>query len=129
MTRLFDLLAARSDSETFEPGEPIYLEGEAGSLLFVLLEGAVELERDGIVIDAVTAGEVFGESVLFGEPARTSTARARTAARVAPVGPALFRDLVHRAPEIAASVATTHRRRQAVLASRSQSTQPPSERP
>jgi CRP-like cAMP-binding protein len=112
VSRFLSLLATRSDAEAFQPGEPIYLEGAGGSLLFVLLAGEVELERGGETIGVVAAGEIFGESALLGESRRTSTARARTAVTVAPVGPALYQFLVERAPEIASAVRDAERRHQ-----------------
>ncbi|HEV8581029.1 MAG TPA: cyclic nucleotide-binding domain-containing protein [Thermoanaerobaculia bacterium] len=110
MTGFLDLLSARTDSEVFQPGEPIYLQGEPGSLLFVLLAGEVDLDIAGETVGSVGPGEVFGEGALLGEPKRATTARARTAVRVAPVGPALYQVLAQRAPEIAAAVLEARRR-------------------
>jgi CRP-like cAMP-binding protein len=110
MSTYLDLLARRNDAEAFQPGEPIYLEGEPGSLLFVLLAGAVDLERAGQRVGTVGPGEIFGEAAFLGEALRSTTARARTEARVAPVGPALYQALVERAPEIAFAVRQAQRR-------------------
>jgi len=111
-----ETLAHRSDAETFEPGEPIYLEHEPGSLLFLLLEGEVELERDGRPVGEIRAGELFGEEALLGERLRPATARARTAARVVPVGPALYRHLADRDASFAWRVRSARRRRAGILA-------------
>lgn len=110
MTGFLDLLNARTDAEVFQPGEPIYLQGESGSLLFVLLDGEVDLELGGEIVGSVGPGEIFGEGALLGEPKRSTTARARTATRVSPVGPALYEVLTQRAPEIAAAVSEARRR-------------------
>jgi CRP-like cAMP-binding protein len=112
MTRFLDLLTVRNDAESFQPGEPIFLEGEPGSLLFVLLEGEVDLERAGEHVATVGTGEIFGEAALLGEPRRATTARARTDVRVAPIGPALYLSLAVRAPEITVAVRRAQLRHQ-----------------
>ena len=112
MTDSFESLRSRSDSESFEPGEPIYREGEPASVLFFLVEGEVFLDRGSIRIGLVGSGELFGEGAIFGEAIRRETARAATSVRVVPIGPALHEHLTTLDPEFAAQVRAAHPRRQ-----------------
>ena len=116
MASYFDLLSQRNDAEAFEPGEPIYRETEPGSVGFFLLEGEVTLEKTGLPNEPVTPGQLFGQEALLGEPRRTDTARARTAALVVPIGPALYEHLVHADARIAWGVRAAQRRRERRIA-------------
>jgi hypothetical protein len=111
MADTFEALTHRTDAEAFEPGEPIYRESEPGSVVFLLVEGEVVLERAGQPEERVAAGELFGEAALFGEGCRQDTARAVTSARVVPIGPALYASLAARDSRFAWSVRTSRSRR------------------
>jgi CRP-like cAMP-binding protein len=84
-----DALLERSDLEPFDPGEPIFREREPASILFLLVEGRVDLERARRLLRSVGPGELFGEESLDGETIRATTARAAVASRALPIGPAL----------------------------------------
>lgn len=65
----------------FQHGDRIVTQGEASDHLFAVVQGALtvsvrELSRVDIVINSISAGEVFGETAIFtGEP-RTATVTA-----------------------------------------------------
>lgn len=70
--------AGATHSVSFRAGEPVFQEGEAGSHLFIVEEGSVELTRgaSGERVGLLSRGDVLGESsVLEGAP-RECTARA-----------------------------------------------------
>jgi serine/threonine protein kinase len=53
----------------FQPGEAIFRQGDVGESLCILLDGTVEVVRDGAVINRLGTGEVCGEvSVLVRAP-------------------------------------------------------------
>jgi CRP-like cAMP-binding protein len=84
-----EALLERADFEPFEPGEPVFREQEPASILFLLVEGRVHLERSRKFLRSVEPGELFGEESLDGERIRATTARAAVASRALPLGPAL----------------------------------------
>jgi len=88
------------DAEPFEAGEPIFREGEPASILFLLIEGEVAIERAGRALRSLRPQELFGEEALRGERVRRTTARARLASRVLPLGRARFEQLAARRPEL-----------------------------
>ncbi len=80
--RTLTRLNALIESRTCQPGEVIVHKGEKNRDLFFLTEGLVEIstmEQDGnIVLNQITAPNIFGEiGFLFGFP-RTATAIAKT---------------------------------------------------
>lgn len=64
-------------------GETLMEQGETGRDLFLLLDGALDVEVDGDVVAQVGPGALVGERALFEGGTRTSTLRAATPARVA----------------------------------------------
>jgi hypothetical protein len=69
------------------PGETLVNQGERGSDLFVLLDGALDVEIDGEAVAQVGAGAVLGEKAVLGEGRRTATLRAVRTCRVAVIDP------------------------------------------
>lgn len=60
------------------PGQIIAREGDAGSELFVILAGEVDLEQAGKNKGGLSAGGYFGELAMLDSVPRPSTVRART---------------------------------------------------
>lgn len=94
-----------SETETLEPGQAIFREGEAGQTMYAVQEGEVELVVHGNVVETVASGGIFGEmSLLFPDHRRTATAIAKTACRLAPVSEKRFTFLVQQTPHFALQV-------------------------
>jgi malate dehydrogenase (oxaloacetate-decarboxylating)(NADP+) len=74
-------LAALGTEVCFEPGFELIAESSAGTALFFLLEGSVEVVVGGRVIDTEGPGSVLGEMCLFNQSIRTATVRAASAGR------------------------------------------------
>jgi CRP-like cAMP-binding protein len=57
----------------------IFSEGETGTLIYGIISGEVEMFIDGVVIETLQEGDVFGEGALIHEDhRRASTAIAKT---------------------------------------------------
>jgi CRP-like cAMP-binding protein len=90
---------ANDNVKQFEPGEFIFLEGEAGDLMYVLLEGAVDLrkkvERGDAVLKTVdTPNDFFGEMALLDDRPRSATAIATRRTRVLAVDGPTFEAMI-----------------------------------
>jgi CRP/FNR family transcriptional regulator, cyclic AMP receptor protein len=94
------------DAIAVQPGEVLFGEGDAGDVMFAVVEGEIELARDGVVLEDVGPGSIFGEMALIDPSPRTATAKARTAARVVAVDRAHFTFLVQEHPTFALQVMT-----------------------
>ena len=110
-------LAQRMQERVFAAGDTVVRQGEPGSSLFVLAEGAldVRLERDGAesVIDLMVPGDVFGEmSLLTGQP-RSSTVAAATGAVAFEIDREHLDPILRRQPELAERLAAMMAARQA----------------
>jgi len=100
-----------ADAEDYSAGEWIYREGELGTLLFILLSGEAELSRRSGTVARLVAPDFFGESTALGAPIREDSARALTATRVLPIGPARLRALSDKHPSLEAVLAQAAARR------------------
>lgn len=98
---------ARSATRTREPKGMVFSkEGERGDELVVLLEGEVEVRRDGEVLATLGPGEHFGEMALLDDSARRSaTVVATTPVVVAYVSRHHFDTLLASSPELHDAVA------------------------
>ena len=93
---------ARSLKErTYEPGAVIVRQGDPGIGFFLIVEGKVEVRRDGQRIRDMGPGEFFGEMALLEERARTATVTARERTRCLQLVRWDFRALLQEHPEIA----------------------------
>ena len=113
-TALFAALApehlhdlARSTVRAQEPKGMVFSkEGERGDELVVLLEGEVEVRRDGAVLATLGPGDHFGEMALLDDTARRSaTVVAVTPVAVAYVSRPHFDALMAENPEVRHAVA------------------------
>jgi CRP-like cAMP-binding protein len=110
-------LAARVRPIALGPVERIIVQGRAGSSLFVLADGALEVLRrqpDGadLPVGTLTPGAVFGEmSLLTGEP-RSSTVRSVDEAVIYEIGKDAFRHIVEARPAIIDELAALMDQRQ-----------------
>ena len=105
----YQLLAnAGSPPVSFKAGELIFATGDKGDKMYVVRSGTVEIERDGKVVETVTAAGIFGgEMALIDGAPRAATARAKTECEVAPIAEKNFLFLVHETPYFAIAVMRT----------------------
>jgi len=69
---------------TLKEGQTLVEQGDAGSDLYLILDGVLAVEADGNEVAEVGPGNIVGEMALLqDEGKRTATVRARTPARVA----------------------------------------------
>ena len=95
-----------SGSQLIEPGATLFRQGETGEVMFAVVEGEVELTRNGSVVDVIGPGGIIGELALIDPAPRSATAIARTSARVVPVDKREFMFLVQEHPTFALQVMT-----------------------
>src|SRR5699024_5497765 len=96
-------------------GESIYRQGDESSWAFEVLDGAVELIKDGpdglTVMARLKAGELFGELGILDNAPRTATARARGAVTVRAIPRDEFLRQMETDPDTALKVMTKLARR------------------
>lgn len=74
----FDSVARSARLAFVAPGGAICTQGEAADRFFIVVDGTVEVERDGKLLATLTDGAFFGESALLVGGRRSATIRALT---------------------------------------------------
>lgn len=89
---------------TLEPGEVVFAQGDAGSEMFGIVSGAVELTRGGQPVARVGEGDTFGELAIVTHAERNLTAVAVEPTVIAVIDERVFLFLVHETPTFAMQV-------------------------
>lgn len=103
------LRAAEKFIQKYEEGQAVFVEGESGSEMFVVLSGQVEISKESAgqpgVIATLEAGEMFGEMALVAGGKRSASAIAKGEnTQVVCIDQARFVYLVSQQPAFALSV-------------------------
>jgi len=104
-------LARLADRISVPAGRVIARQGELAHEFFVIIDGDVDVMRDGELVNALTAGDFFGEIALVGDPHRTATVVATSDVELAVLGRREFRTMLARCPDVAATVLASASRR------------------
>jgi flavin reductase (DIM6/NTAB) family NADH-FMN oxidoreductase RutF len=97
LARILEAGAERS----YEDGEAIVRAGEAGSELYVVVEGMVRVERAGRVMRKLREGDLFGEIAVLDGGSRTATVFAVGPTRCLAVPRDVIREAVEQEPRAA----------------------------
>lgn len=101
---VFELLRREPDVRRFHAGETLFTEGDAGDCMFAVIEGEVAIQKNGIVLERVGVGGVFGEMALIDHSPRSASAVANTDCAVAALGQKRFMFLVQQTPYFALEI-------------------------
>jgi len=97
-------VAALSVELEFEPGAVVFTQGSPSEHIFLVIEGSVLAERNGIVYTVFGPGRGFGDLTLVPDPKYGFTARAVTHLHVLRFSIAEFVETMLEHPEIAVGV-------------------------
>lgn len=92
-------------------GEYIFRRGESAKVMYLIIEGEVDLMLGDTVIETAQEGTFIGEMALIDEEPRSASARARSDCRVFPIDEARFQLLVKETPFFALQMMKTLARR------------------
>jgi CRP-like cAMP-binding protein len=93
-------IARIGHEQSFPAGRELTREGVVGDDFYVLLDGEVEVLRDGAPVARMAAGEFFGEIALLGHSTRTATVRTTGPVRAFVIPGRGFRALLGRQPDV-----------------------------
>jgi CRP/FNR family transcriptional regulator, cyclic AMP receptor protein len=93
-------IAGLADELELPEGKQLIRQGERGREFFVLLDGAVDVSRDGATIDTMAAGDFFGEIALVSNVPRTATVTALSPIRLLVITDRDFRAFLEHSPDI-----------------------------
>ena len=80
-----DLFADAADAVNLSPGAALFHEGDAGSEMFILIQGIVDIVVGGNTVETAMRGALIGEMALIEQAPRAATVIAKTACRLARV--------------------------------------------
>jgi CRP-like cAMP-binding protein len=92
-------------------GKHIFRIGEAAKVMYLIIEGEVDLMLGDTVVETAGEGVFIGEMALIDDEPRSASARARSDCRVFPIDEARFQSLVKETPFFALQVMKTLVRR------------------
>jgi CRP-like cAMP-binding protein len=81
-------------------GRVLMRQGDIGREFYVIIDGEVELERDGAFLRRMGAGEFFGDISLITERTRTATVKDAQDSRFLVIGHREFHSLLDQFPSI-----------------------------
>lgn len=91
----------------FEPGEPVFRQGDLGDSLYIILKGEADVirEENGVqqTLARLHGGQFFGEMALMNQRTRNATVKCVTAMDVLVMRKGDFRTLVTNLPDFRAS--------------------------
>jgi CRP-like cAMP-binding protein len=94
-------IARITDEIDFRAGKTLIRQGEPGRQFFIVVEGSVDVVRDGQTLPAARGGsEFYGEIALVSGSPATATVTTATATRALVIAQRHFRDLLARSPAI-----------------------------
>jgi len=92
-------------------GKHIFRIGEAAKVMYLIIEGEVDLMLGDTVVETAREGAFIGEMALIDDEPRSASARAHSDCRVFPIDEARFQSLVKETPFFALQVMKTLARR------------------
>ncbi len=96
-----NLFLNENDPKQFKAGERIFAAGDVADCMYGLIEGQVEIQKDGKTVDTVGPGGIFGEMALIDHAVRSATAVAKTDCKAAQISEKRFYFLVQQTPNFA----------------------------
>ncbi len=96
-----------SEMKSYEPGDPVFAEGEAGDELFVVLDGRISIRKGEVELALLGAGGHFGEMAIMDKGTRSAGAVAALPSRLIAVGRKPLFLLMRRDKEIAVKLLWT----------------------
>jgi CRP/FNR family cyclic AMP-dependent transcriptional regulator len=98
--RDLEKIASIADEIDLREGKVLMREGERGREFFALLEGGVDVHKDGARINKLGAGDSFGEIALVSRSPRTATVTTTSPVRALVVTDQSFRRLMEETPDV-----------------------------
>ena len=101
------LFKGTKQAKKFKAGKTVFKEGTVGDMMYVVLDGELEVSAGGKLVEVAKPGDVIGEMALIDTKPRSATVVAKTDCRLVPINEKRFLVLVHETPIFALLVMKT----------------------
>ena len=99
-----ELFRQQTDTVHLNPGDFLFREGDKRDVMYVLLEGEMDVRLGDYVVETAKVGALIGEMALIDDSPRCANAVAKTACRLVPIDKQRFHFLVQQHPQFATHV-------------------------
>lgn len=96
---LLEVFKDSPDQVSFPAGSVIFDEGTEGHVMYVVVEGEVEISLHDKTLAIATPGAIVGEMALINAEMRSATATSRTGCLLAPIDQASFESMLRHVPD------------------------------
>jgi CRP/FNR family cyclic AMP-dependent transcriptional regulator len=103
-TTYFEMFATETDSVDVAAGEDVFGAGDPADCFYVVRTGTIRIHDDGVELETIRRGGIFGEMALVDGRPRSATATAPDDATVVRIDERRFQSLVQRTPYFAQEV-------------------------
>jgi CRP-like cAMP-binding protein len=102
MTTTFEFLRREPNIRAYKSGQTIFKQGDPGAdCMFAVVDGAVDIDIGGNVVERLVPITVFGEMALIDQRPRSASARAAADCNLAVIDKKRFLRLVELTPHFA----------------------------
>jgi len=102
---LAKLFESSKDAKDYAAGSTVFSQGDPRDVMYVVLEGELDLRRGDQTLETASAGAIVGEMALIDKDApRSATAIAKTDCKLVPIDERRFEWLVAETPFFALHV-------------------------
>ena len=97
-------IAEIAEEVPFGAGDPVFLEGELGDALYLVVEGGVKVHNAEKLLASLGERDVFGEMAVLDSEPRSASVTVTSEAVLLKIGRDDFREILAERPEIALGV-------------------------
>jgi len=101
---LINLFRHDTGYQSIAAGQPVFLAGDTGRVMFVMIEGQADVLVGDEVVESAGPGAILGEMALIDHAPRSATVIARTQCRLLPIDVDRFNSLIQKTPDFARHV-------------------------
>src|SRR5215831_7040523 len=99
-----DLFSNETDFIELPAGARVFGEGDRGDVMYVILDGEVDLTIRGRSIETLRNGEIFGEMALVDASPRTASATTKLPCKLVPISQKRFLFMVQQTPHFSLQI-------------------------